>query len=39
MPAPDRLLESRAFVVLADGDELIARPALAALSPGIGIVR
>ena len=31
MPAPDRLLESRAFAVLADGDELIARPALAAL--------
>ena len=31
MPAPDRLLESAAFAVLADGDELIARPALAAL--------
>ena len=31
MPAPERLLGARAFAVLADGDELIARPALAAL--------
>ncbi len=31
MPAPEPLLEARAFAVLADGDELIARPALAAL--------
>jgi hypothetical protein len=31
VPAPERLLEARAFAVLADGDELIARPALAAL--------
>jgi hypothetical protein len=31
VPAPARLLEARAFAVLVDGDELIARPALAAL--------
>ncbi len=31
MPEPERLLEARSFAVLADGDELIARPALAAL--------
>ena len=28
---PQRLLEARAFAVLVDADELIARPALAAL--------
>ena len=31
MRTPERLLESRAFAVLVDGDELIGRPALASL--------
>jgi SAM-dependent methyltransferase len=31
VPAPQPLLDARAFAVLADGEELIARPALAAL--------
>jgi hypothetical protein len=31
VPAPERLLEARAFAVLVDADELIARPALAAV--------